>query len=243
MRQYVVILFTCLAVTSSGPDAAAQEVTVPDTSRELQDVSGQRRDVRLLLDIYNIDQPPFNKYMRTIDFTTYPVFVGGPLALWGVQWLGEGGDETSVAYRMVLSELAGGVAFFSLKRVFKRPRPHSILENVEFRRKAGGKEARYNTYDFPSGHATLAFAQAMTLSLSYPRWYVIVPSFIWASSVGVSRVWLGMHFPSSVAAGAALGMAVATGVYLVRGYITPAFIENRSDDEHSAPALSFHVRF
>ncbi|WP_118975150.1 phosphatase PAP2 family protein [Taibaiella koreensis] len=59
---------------------------------------------------------------------------------------------------------------------------------------------------FPSGHTTLAFATATTLSLQYKKWYVTVPAFAWAASVGYSRMRLGRHYPTDVAAGALVGI-------------------------------------
>jgi membrane-associated phospholipid phosphatase len=53
-----------------------------------------------------------------------------------------------------------------------------------------------------------AFALATSLSLSYPKCYIIVPSFAWASSVGYSRMDLGVHYPSDVLAGAIVGAVV-----------------------------------
>jgi membrane-associated phospholipid phosphatase len=62
---------------------------------------------------------------------------------------------------------------------------------------------------FPSGHTSAAFAAATTLSLNYPEWYVIVPAFAWAGTVGYSRMHLGAHYPSDVLGGAAIGSASA----------------------------------
>jgi membrane-associated phospholipid phosphatase len=63
------------------------------------------------------------------------------------------------------------------------------------------------TPSFPSGHTTSAFATATSLSLAWPRWYVIIPSYTWAVGVGYSRLYLGAHYPSDVLAGAFLGTA------------------------------------
>jgi len=59
---------------------------------------------------------------------------------------------------------------------------------------------------FPSGHTSLAFASATSLALEYRKWYVVVPAFLWAGSVGYSRMYLGAHYPSDVLGGAVAGI-------------------------------------
>ena len=66
-----------------------------------------------------------------------------------------------------------------------------------------------NYFSFPSGHTATAFALATSLSVKYPKWYVIAPSALWACSVGVSRMNEGVHYPSDVLAGAAIGAGCA----------------------------------
>ena len=70
---------------------------------------------------------------------------------------------------------------------------------------------------FPSGHTATAFALATSLSVKYPKWYVIAPSALWACSVGVSRMNEGVHYPSDVLTGAAIGAGCAVAnIYINR---------------------------
>ncbi len=64
-------------------------------------------------------------------------------------------------------------------------------------------------HSFPSGHTSSAFANAMAISLINKKWYVVVPAFTCASLVGYSRMHLGVHYPSDVFVGAALGIGSA----------------------------------
>jgi undecaprenyl-diphosphatase len=66
---------------------------------------------------------------------------------------------------------------------------------------------------FPSGHAAIAFATAMVLSLHRHRWGFSVAAIMAATFISLSRVYLGHHYPSDVAAGAALGAAVGAAGY------------------------------
>ncbi len=61
----------------------------------------------------------------------------------------------------------------------------------------------------PSGHTSVAFATATTLSLCYPKWYIIAPAYAWAGAVGYSRLYLGMHYPTDVLFGAVTGAGAA----------------------------------
>lgn len=74
-------------------------------------------------------------------------------------------------------------------------------------------------YAMPSGHTSGCFATATVLSLKYPEWYVVVPAYVWATSVGLSRMHLGMHYPSDVLAGAALGAGSAYLSYKLNEWI------------------------
>ena len=69
----------------------------------------------------------------------------------------------------------------------------------------------------PSGHATTAFAAALAAGLVHPR--LRVPLLVLAGLIAVSRVWLGVHYPSDVLVGAAVGSAVAGGLWRSLGSV------------------------
>jgi hypothetical protein len=100
--------------------------------------------------------------------------------------------------------ITSGINFAStelLKAAFARPRSEDQYPGEIF------TNSTTTGYSFPSGHTSQAFAMATTLTLQYKKWYVVVPAYLWAGSVGYSRMYLGKHYPSDVLAGAALGVA------------------------------------
>jgi undecaprenyl-diphosphatase len=67
-----------------------------------------------------------------------------------------------------------------------------------------------HTSSFPSGHSTVAFACATVLALSVPR--LRLPLFALAALIAFSRVYVGVHYPFDVLAGAVLGVAIGLAV-------------------------------
>ncbi|MFJ8715248.1 bifunctional phosphatase PAP2/diacylglycerol kinase family protein [Streptomyces violaceus] len=95
------------------------------------------------------------------------------------------------------------------KRSVRRPRP--ALDPVPLIRQLKRQPI---TTSFPSGHAASAAAFATGVALESPVWGAVVAPV--AASVALSRVYTGVHFPSDVLAGAALGVGAA---FAVRGLV------------------------
>jgi len=96
-------------------------------------------------------------------------------------------------------------AVLLIKKLLKRPRPFRGNYRIVPVYIAGD-------YSFPSGHSSSAFSTATSLSMAYPKWYVIAPAAVWAGTVAYSRMYLGLHYPSDVATGTLMG--AGTAVYL-----------------------------
>jgi undecaprenyl-diphosphatase len=96
----------------------------------------------------------------------------------------------------------------AMKYSFNRTRPYITYPDIAKKSKGGSPS-------FPSGHTSMAFATATSLSLEYPKWYVIVPAYTWAGTVGYSRMHLGVHYPSDVLIGAIVGAGSAWLTYMV----------------------------
>jgi len=102
--------------------------------------------------------------------------------------------------------IAGGLTDV-LKRAFDRPRPSLVDPAVH------PLVAVPHSAAMPSGHASTAFAAAVAVGLVHPRlrW----PLLALAALIALSRVWLGVHYPTDVIAGAALGAAIAIALWRV----------------------------
>jgi undecaprenyl-diphosphatase len=122
------------------------------------------------------------------------------LVLLGVLLLLPTGRRAAVA-----AGLSAGLALAVgqvISRLVDRPRPfvtHPAAVH-EFGRHAADA-------GFPSDHATAAFAIAVALVLRRPRWGAV--ALVLAVVLSAGRVAMGIHYPSDVLAGAALGAAVA----------------------------------
>lgn len=98
---------------------------------------------------------------------------------------------------------------FLVKQIVKRPRP--FLGQIRI-----NSVYQPASTSFPSGHSSSSFTTATALSQVYSHWYVIAPAYLWAGSVAYSRMYLGVHYPSDVAAGAVLGSASALSMRFMR---------------------------
>lgn len=96
-----------------------------------------------------------------------------------------------------------------LKHLVKRPRP--FIQNIHI-----VPVYRAGSTSFPSGHTSTTIATATALSIAYPKWYVIAPAFLWAGSVSYSRMYLGVHYPTDVAAGAIIGAGSAVSMSFLK---------------------------
>lgn len=122
-------------------------------------------------------------------------------------------SRMSLLYVLLSIGVAGLVSYI-VKKSFSEPRPYEVDTRIAQLSVGGG-------YSLPSGHTTEAFASAMALTLLFPRWYVFVPIFTWASVVGLSRVYLGVHYPFDIFVGMLIGSTVSFSFYtfLFRKYL------------------------
>ncbi len=108
-----------------------------------------------------------------------------------------GGPFTVLGARLAAATLLGTLFSQALKRSLHRPRPTSAIQGFE------ALAENPDRFSFPSGHTTAAFAAAVALA-GAP--FGIGPAaLVLAVGIGLSRVYLGAHYPLDVAVGVALG--------------------------------------
>ncbi len=111
--------------------------------------------------------------------------------------------------------LADYTSVHAFKNVFERLRPCHNPQLIDMVHIVGNHCG--GNYGFVSSHASNMFAIASFMSLAvfskYPKSYILF--FLWASLVGYSRIYLGVHYPGDVIGGAILGSIIAYVVWKI----------------------------
>jgi len=93
------------------------------------------------------------------------------------------------------------VVYLFAKNWFKRKRPANILPNYS------SVIIASDEFSFPSGHSSAAFLMVTLLVTFYGPMFTLL--YAWAAMVAVSRVLLGVHFPSDILVGSVMGFLIA----------------------------------
>jgi len=144
----------------------------------------------------------------------YLLWKGGPKGRWLVLSL------------VIAVTLSDQISSHVIKPLVERTRPCNVLEGVVT---PFGKSSAFS---FPSSHAANMGSSMLLLCLAFRRWWWVFVST--ALLIGLSRIYLGLHYPSDVLGGyllgALLGFAVWMGVEKFR-----AVMQNKTTDVKPAP--------
>jgi len=162
----------------------------------------QNWDINTLKNINLNRNVKLDPTMKFLSQSTPEVCIAVPLSIITYSLIKK--DSSNFRKSMVIgASLATATAItLILKHAVNRQRPYISYDFLD-------PLTTEKTASFPSAHTSNSFSLATSLSLEYPKWYVIVPSYMWASSVAYSRMHLGVHYPSDVFAGAIVGAGSA----------------------------------
>ncbi|MBB5940123.1 phosphatase PAP2 family protein [Streptomyces zagrosensis] len=170
-----------------------------------QDREGSNPDVSLLYDINGLAQDAPHWCDRVMEFVGEFGIVFGLLAmLFGAWWSArKRPDAASAVAGLVWAPLAAGIALLAnipIRGFVERPRPFVDHQGLEVL--VAGK----SDYSFVSDHSTLVAAIAVGIFMVSRKYGVV--ALILALLAGFCRVYMGVHYPTDVVGGFALGTAV-----------------------------------
>ena len=147
---------------------------------------------------------PSSKYWQKTTASVYPITVAVPATMLIAGYIHHDKELQQHGWKIVGAVAVNTAITQGLKFAINRPRPYTKYPTI------------INPYDrvetgnsFPSGHTSTAFSLAASLSIECKKWYVVVPAYMYATSVGYSRLYLGEHYPTDVLAGAVIGIGSA----------------------------------
>ncbi len=162
----------------------------------------QNTDIDILKKINQNRNQNLDKTFNGISKSVYPLSVALPISLLGTGLIKKDKNLQRQGLTSLASLAISMGTTYTLKKIINRDRPYITYPSIQ----------PYYIEDdpaFPSGHTTAAFTTATSLSLTFKKWYVVVPAYTWAGAVAYSRIHLGVHYPSDVLAGAAIGAGSA----------------------------------
>jgi membrane-associated phospholipid phosphatase len=165
-------------------------------------LSSQNLDIWILRSFNSSQILPSDKFFQFMSNSNLFIVVGIPAGIATAGLINHDDKLLRTALVTVAaSALCAGVTN-TLKYSVNREHPFITYPDITRKSDGGGPS-------FPSGHTSSAFATATSISLAYPKWYIIVPSYAWAGTVAYSRMDLGVNYPSDVLAGAIIGAGSA----------------------------------
>jgi membrane-associated phospholipid phosphatase len=180
----------------------------------------QNFDINLLKSI-NGNQSNFkDNYFKFTSNSVGCINIAAPLGIFTAGLIKHDKKLQRDAAFMAGGFIVSSIVTFGLKAIIQRDRPYITYPYLLKKSSGGG-------YSFPSGHTSASFCTATSLSLLFPKWYVIVPAYMWAASVGYGRMYQGVHYPTDVLAGAFVGAGSAWLAYKAEKWYSKKYNKNK----------------
>jgi membrane-associated phospholipid phosphatase len=154
----------------------------------------------------------WNNYFSVTSATGQSLSYALPTSLLAIGLIAKDGSLTGKSLVVASGMLVSVVLTTGLKYTINAERHYKSCPLI-VKKDVGGSPS------FPSGHTSDAFALATGLSLQFPKWYVIVPSYLWAGSVGYGRMYQGVHCFHDVGVGALIGIGSAFLSYKLNSWM------------------------
>ncbi len=184
-------------------------------------VNAQNADIDILKSINASGSNFKDDLFKTTSNSVVIINIAAPVSLFTVSLMKHDKNLRKQSYYMAGAYLLSTVVTQGLKRIIKRPRPFEKYSFIIQR-------TPEDSYSFPSGHTSSAFNTATSLSIVFPKWYVIVPSYAWATAVAYGRMYQGVHYPSDVLAGAVIGAGSAWLSFKIQHWVDQKKIAKQS---------------
>ena len=124
------------------------------------------------------------------SLASFIIFFEGNLRIWSIE--------------AIISLTVSHIIVQIIKKIYRRNRPYlDILDTKTF-------PNPLIDYSFPSGHTTSSFAIVTVFVLNFPSISLILIPL--AIIIGISRIYLGLHYPTDVVFGALLGLITSVMV-------------------------------
>lgn len=170
------------------------------------EISAQNADINLLKNITSNRNLKYEKFQSALSFSVYPALVFTPSSFFCIGLINKDTLKINTGLCIGVGIALNTAIAVGAKYAINRNRPYvNYPEIIPIEKEI--------TPSMPSGHTASAFNVATSLTLFYPKWYVAVPAYTWATGVGYSRMYLGVHYPSDVLVGALVGSGTAWLTY------------------------------
>lgn len=179
-------------------------------------IQAQNWDINLLKQI-NPSNPNSSTW-KNITSTAEPICVAAPISMFAISLINKDQNLKKNSIKLAESIVITAAITEVVKLGINRDRPF-----VKYPLDVFPNKIEETGKSMPSGHTAFAFTTATSIYLAYPKWYIAVPAFTWASAVGYSRLYLGQHYPTDVIMGAIVG----GGSACLTNWLNKKFIEKK----------------